>query len=246
MCSCWFQPSSHKQQMHHQERVLVMIMQSDQVLHCCFCIHNGHKTIGAVVSKVCAEPHKAKMHMAQARCCLEGSKQRGIVEEPVFIHNMKQREKKGEMTIALIWNKQKQMVPLALKTVCLSKEKWKTESNETVPLSIQHESDNFRSTKHTDSKWFHIFCSSVIKVKKKKKRGVDKLVDGSTCCHTWTKKLDRTFKGKRRDGNRVCQKRLFILKDVWTQNREKNSCTILEHVIKYGPIVLLWTTVFQS
>ena len=110
----------------------------------------------------------------------------------------------------------------------------------------QHKTYRFQMISHILFKCHQSEFRGVIEKKKEKKRGVDKLVDGSTCCHTWTKKLDRTFKGKRRDGNRVCQKRLFILKDVWTQNREKNSCTILEHVIKYGPIVLLWTTVFQS
>lgn len=39
--------------------------------------------IGTVLPMGCVEPHKAKMHTAQAQSRLEGLKQKDIVEEPV-------------------------------------------------------------------------------------------------------------------------------------------------------------------
>lgn len=92
--------------------------------------------IGTVLPVVYVEPHKAKMRMAQVLCRLEDSKQKDIVEEPVFHTH---HENKKEENDPLLKNIQKQMVRLALSTTGLSKEKSMTESSETVPLSVQHE-----------------------------------------------------------------------------------------------------------
>lgn len=82
--------------MRHRERALVMIMQNDQVLLCCFCIHNEQKTIGTVVPMECAKLHKAKMHKAQVPPLLEDSKPKDIFEESVIINYVNERLDLGE------------------------------------------------------------------------------------------------------------------------------------------------------